>query len=62
MTIEEETARGCATPMVDDYIPKCGCPHTHLSDRGAELISHVPLFTRHWELSRSLLAPIIPNI
>ena len=59
MTKEEKTARGCAARIVDDYIPRWGCPHTFLSDRGTEFISQVLLFTRHWELSRSLLAPII---
>ena len=34
MTEDEETARGCASRIVDDYIPRRGCPHTFLSDRG----------------------------
>ena len=41
MTKEEKTARGCAARMVDDYIPRWGCPHTFLSDRGTEFISQV---------------------
>ena len=38
---EEKTARGCAAKIVDDYIPRWGCPHTYLSDRGTEFISQV---------------------
>ena len=41
MTKDEKTARGCAAKIVDDYIPRWGCPHTFLSDRGTEFISQV---------------------
>ena len=41
MTEYEKTARGCASKLVDDYIPRWGCPHTFLSDRGTEFISQV---------------------
>ena len=41
MTKDEKTARGCASKIVDDYIPRWGCPHTFLSDRGTEFISQV---------------------
>ena len=34
MTKDEKTAKGCASQIVDDYIPRWGCPHTFLSDRG----------------------------
>ena len=40
MTHDEKTARGCASKKVD-YIPRWGCPHTFLSDRGTEFISQV---------------------
>lgn len=41
MTKDENTARDCASRNVDAYIPGWGCPHTFLSDRGAEFISQV---------------------
>ena len=41
MTKDEKTARGCASKLVDDYIPRWGCPYTFLSDRGTEFISQV---------------------
>ena len=36
MTKEEKIARGCAARIVDNHIPRWGCPHTFLSDRDAE--------------------------
>ena len=41
MTKDKQTARGCASKIVDDYVPRSGCPHTFLSDRGTEFISQV---------------------
>ena len=41
MTKDEKTARGCASKIVDDYMPRWGCPHTFLSDPGTEFISQV---------------------
>lgn len=35
----EKTAIGCAAKLVNDYIPRWGCPHTLLSDRGAEFVA-----------------------
>ena len=32
---------GCAARLVNDYIARCGWPHTFLSDRGAEFVSKV---------------------
>ena len=40
MTKDEKTARGHASKIVD-YIPRRGCPHTFLSDRGTEFIYQV---------------------
>ena len=41
MTKDEKTARGCASKIVDDYMPRWGCPHTFLPDGGTEFISQV---------------------
>ena len=41
MTKEDKTAMGCASRVVDYYIPRGGCPHTFLSDRETEFISQV---------------------
>ena len=34
ITKEEKTMEDCAARLVHDYIPRWGCPHTFLSDRG----------------------------
>ena len=31
LTKDEKTAEGCASRIVNDYIPRWGCPHTFLS-------------------------------
>ncbi|CAB1113368.1 unnamed protein product [Ectocarpus sp. CCAP 1310/34] len=36
LTAAEKTAQGCSAILVQQYIPRWGCPHTFLSDRGAE--------------------------
>ena len=41
MTKHEKSARGCASKIVGDCIPRWGCPRTFLSDRGTEFISQV---------------------
>ena len=41
LTKEEKTAEGCADILVHDYIPRWGCPHTLLSDRGTEFTARV---------------------
>ena len=41
MTKDDKTARGCASKIVNDCIPRWGCPHTFLSDRGTEFIYQV---------------------
>lgn len=41
ITSAEKTAKGCASRLVNDYIPRWGCPQTFLSDRGAEFVSQV---------------------
>ena len=41
MAKDEKPARGCASKIVDDYIPRWGCPHTFLSYRGTDFISQV---------------------
>ena len=40
MTKDEKTARSCASKIVD-YIPRWGCPHIFVSDRGTKFISQV---------------------
>ena len=35
---EEKTTEGCAARLVRHYIPRWGCPHTFLSDRGTEFV------------------------
>ncbi|CAB1110683.1 unnamed protein product [Ectocarpus sp. CCAP 1310/34] len=37
LTAAETTAQGCSAILVQQYIPRWGCLHTFLSDRGAEL-------------------------
>ena len=41
MTKHEKSARGCASKIVGDGIPRWGCPRTFLSDRGTEFIYQV---------------------
>ena len=41
ITPEEHSATGCAAIIVNDYVPRWGCPHTFLSDRGSEFTSAV---------------------
>ena len=41
MKKEGKTTEGCAARLVNNYIPRWGCPHTFLSDRGTEFVSVV---------------------
>ena len=41
ITKGEKNTEGCAGRLVHDYIPRWGCPHTFLSDRGPEFVSVV---------------------
>lgn len=41
LSAEEKTAQGCANVLVNFYIPRWGCPHTFLSDRGAGFTAEV---------------------
>ena len=41
LSADEKTTQGCAAKLVHDYIPRRGCPHSFLSDRGPELVSTV---------------------
>ena len=41
LSADEKTTQGCAAKLVHDYIPRWGCPHTFLSDRGPEFVSTV---------------------
>ena len=41
LSADEKTTQDCAAKMVHDYIPRWGCPHTFLSDRGSEFVSTV---------------------
>ena len=36
LSADEKTTQGCAAKLVHDYIPRWGCSHTFLSDRGPE--------------------------
>lgn len=38
---EEKAAEGCASVIVNNYMPRWGCPHTLLSDRDPEFISMI---------------------
>ena len=41
MAKEQKTAEGYADLLVHDYIPRWGCPHAWLSDRGTEFTAKV---------------------
>ena len=41
LSADEKTTQACAAKLVHDYIPRWGCPHTFLSDRGLEFVSTV---------------------
>ena len=41
LSADEKTTQRCAAKLVHDYIPRWGCPHTFLSDRGPEFVSTV---------------------
>ena len=41
LSADEKTTQGCAAKLVHYYIPRWGCPHTFLSDRGPEFVSTV---------------------
>ena len=61
MTKDEKTARGHASKIVD-YIPRRGCPHTFLSDRGTEFISQVSRAVYEaLGTVKNLQVPIIPR-
>ena len=41
LSADEKPTQGCAAKLVHHYIPRWGCPHTFLSDRGPEFVSTV---------------------
>ena len=41
LSADEKPTQGCAAKLVLHYIPRWGCPHTFLSDRGPEFESTV---------------------
>ena len=41
LSADEKTTQGSVAKLLHDYIPRWGCPHTFLSDRGPEFVSTV---------------------
>ena len=41
LSADEKTTQGWAAKLVHDFIPRWGCPHTFLSDRGPKFVSTV---------------------
>lgn len=49
LTNNEKTTKGCASILVNRYFPRWGCPHTLLSDRGAEFTPEVSRAVYHMQ-------------